>query len=686
MRGAVRRSGCTSILSCSVSCVQRGVLAESLRGITSRGQFNPIHDFSYLLELNVKAKDKKQFENMISNPGPLRVRYSADYLDWLYRAYCAKVKNADVRHKTETMFEGRLLSSSDAGHAVGLTGSGMQYMRPAHSIRRRGAERLRRNAQKSITQAMIGQGMLDLFERQSQFPVIHINKADRFHVVALFKEIILDKALEPHEIWDKALLYRAILAERRSSYPESFEYIFEAVDNTALSPSGPSEGAGHQRFRPSPTEDQYVYFLYLVKKYFILNSVEGHVVLRCHREQNSNFLLFSVPPPKSDEEIKKALFQNSTDALRSAGTESKAEDASKRVSFQPPAPSTYPPIQALWRCEENFPLLLLLVFGELNLMVTDNPFKKFPNAHAFLTRPYSTSVDGMDNNNNNNNSNRVREGARAADSRRDLGSDAFSLANIIEDKRGSLLPSLPRSLATAIDGRARDLRRLRQRYHREDILAHQNMLKGPDPIEKAGNYSAFSDWAYFNPRAVRSEERDQLQQKALNALKDYDNARREIYRYGYDEAEEQREHRPVEGTHTLPSYIPSIPHFLSAVEKDSHISFLLHVVLPSSLQQRLEKLCLQLANTMHATALEYHKEDVRRINRQKIQVAAVLLDNFVSDQWKRVLEGGDSDLASVARRLGAYQPFETRALDDTGFTTSARMDDFARWMAPPQNS
>eukprot|EP00796_Vickermania_ingenoplastis_P008419 gene8419-5899_t len=618
MRRACACSEKSSSVIARRSCASNRLTAR--RSITSRGQFNPIHNFSYATKGTKEPVSEKEFQVVTSNPGPLRVGYSSDYLDWLYRSYKAKIKREDLREKTECKFQGQVLTSDTPnGGSSSLIGTGMQFLRPKHSIRRTAAERLREKAQETIDNCMIKQGTLDVFERQPQFPVIHINRADRYHIVELFKELLLDKALEPHEIWDKALLYRAILSERRDSYPAAFAYVFEAVDSTAFAPDASDEPAAERLFRKLPREDDYYYFLYLVKKFYVENAVEGHVVLRCHREPNShNRLLFSVPPPKSDDEVRKAVQELAGAAPRPNTLAGSGKAGIPWLSA--PDPSSYPPLEALWRCEENFPLLLVLVFGELNLMVTENPFVKFPNALPFLTRPYSTTEARGD-------------------------AEDVSLAGVVESRRGPLL-SIFRTLKGPMDARGNDLRRLRQRFHREDILAHQSTLTAPEMREKSGNYSSFSDWAYFNPRAVRAEERDLLQQKALEALKNYQQARKEIYRYSLDDAELSRSVRVLEGKNSIPTYIPSLPHFLTIVQRDRHISFLMNVSLPgqsdvaegSTKSQRLEKLCYQLANALYRMALEFHKEHVRRINRQKVLVAAVLLDNFVVSEWSDMLE------------------------------------------------
>ncbi|EAN79224.1 hypothetical protein, conserved [Trypanosoma brucei brucei TREU927] len=710
------------------------------RNITSRGQFNPIHNFSYAMERGVRARDVKAFEKLITNPGPLRVAYTPDYLDWLHRCYKAKGTYMDARAVAEKKFNGNIVSSelsaavnrregkrgdtrgdtvdNDHHNLPGAPPPGM-FLRPAHSFRRLAGELKRRRAQSILDEVARAQGMLDLFERQPHFPAIHIDRCSRFHLVELFKEMVLERSLDSNMIWEKALLYRAILSERKPSYPTSFHYIFTAVEDTVFAPtiSTPMEmagsgGEGHDRSShplaaKCPTLEAYYYYVYLVKKYYIDNAVEAHVVLRCHREPNAADLLFSNPPPKDDTEIMKAveLLRNadiqrgvaaaaavSDPTLPPGGegsvignsdnkknSEKTSEGSRGRPARPPVLPGAYPPIDMLWRCEENLPLLKVLLFGEFNLIVSENPFVKFPSAHGFLTRPYST------------------------DSSRTLA-DGMSLANVMAEKRGHLLPSLPRNTATSIDARAQDIRRLQQKHHRDDIVSFQKLLRSTHAEDSPSAFSSYSDWSYFNPRAVRAEERDRLTRKAVEALKLYDSATNDIYRHSFEDVQACHTQRVTERDRTMPPYLPTLPHFVAIIKKDPHISFLLHIGLPdrnsseegSAKHKELEKRIYYLARALYHTALEYHNETVRRVNRQKVNVAASLLDNFVEQEWTTILRDKhdvtdvtktlndtQNDKKQLARRLGRYMLFANRSLDDTGFPTDARADDYTRWMAPP---
>ncbi|KPA81049.1 mitochondrial edited mRNA stability factor 1 subunit [Leptomonas pyrrhocoris] len=704
-------------------------LSNSRRGVTTRGQFNPIHAFTaQSIAPARQATNKKEFETMITNPGPLRVAYSPDYLDWLYRAYNSKVRYARERKKAEEVFQGMLLTgqpaNSDAA-AAALPGAPPpgQTLRPPHSIRRLAGEARRAAAQEKLDVLAQDQGLLDLFERQPQFPAIHIDKASRYHVVELFKEMVLDRVWEPEEVWDKALLYRAILNERKSSYPSNYKYILDTAEEVVLVPRSSGESS-HAAASSSPSdtdvvgessslvpkEEDYLYFLYLVRRYYLDNAVEGHVVLRCHRSPNASELLFSHPPPKDEQEVLKGVFGR-TGAASPEKAPAEGEAAAKRAApgalARPRPPSSYPPIEALWRCEENESLLRVLVFGELNLLVSENPFVRFPNAQAYLTRPSAATPasassagageDGRSLDQQQQQFRDNRRGNRRGGGGRD-GDGGVSLSSIISEKRGHLLAPLARNVAMMIDARANDVRRLQQRHEREDTAGSQKFLRGAQVEENPALYSSYTDWSYFNPRAVRAEDRDALSRQAIAALKTYDQASKDIYRVGYEEAESANAKRVLEGRDNAPSYVPTLPHFVALIKKDPYVSFLTYVALPTeygasapaqptalSNKRQLEKLVVQLGRALHRTALDFHKQPLRRVNRQKVQVAAALLDRFVKDRWRVhcAEQPSTEGVRDMAQRFSAFVPFEGRIWDESGFPSDARVEDYERWMAPP---
>ena len=138
------------------------------RASTRYGQFNPIHVFNFDSKtgepVNLStANDVSEFKKMVTNPGPLRICYSNDYLQWYFKAYQERV---DFHRKR---------FGADLSH-------NSSQLKPQHSIQRKNAEAQMRSAQEIIDDAMVEQGLMDCIERQSHFPQIHIDRASDLHV------------------------------------------------------------------------------------------------------------------------------------------------------------------------------------------------------------------------------------------------------------------------------------------------------------------------------------------------------------------------------------------------------------------------------------------------------------------------------------------------------------------------
>ncbi|KAF8284354.1 hypothetical protein TcBrA4_0058350 [Trypanosoma cruzi] len=117
----------------------------------------------------------------------------------------------DARAAAEKKFNGNIISggavttsSGEMSHPLPGAPPGM-FLRPPNSFRRLSGEMKRKHAQETLDEVSKAQGMLDLFERQPQFPAIHIDRCTRFHLVELFKKMVLERSLEAVAIWDKAL-------------------------------------------------------------------------------------------------------------------------------------------------------------------------------------------------------------------------------------------------------------------------------------------------------------------------------------------------------------------------------------------------------------------------------------------------------------------------------------------------
>lgn len=67
------------------------------------------------------------------------------------------------------------------------------------------------------------------------------------------------------------------------------------------------------------------------------------------------------------------------------------------------------------------------------------------------------------------------------------------------------MPPISRGLAPIIDTRGQDIQRLLQRHHREDVIGFQRLMRLHSATDANGVlYSSFADYAYFNPRTIRS--------------------------------------------------------------------------------------------------------------------------------------------------------------------------------------
>lgn len=65
--------------------------------------------------------------------------------------------------------------------------------------------------------------------------------------------------------------------------------------------------------------------------------------------------------------------------------------------------------------------------------------------------------------------------------------------------------------------------------------------------------------------------------------------------------------------------------------------------------------------------------------------ATTTTPHFINDNIHTSVNLSVDDVSATVERLGQYLPFEHRALDENGFTTDARMEDYERWMAAPKS-
>ena len=671
------------------------------RGITSAGQFNPIHDFAGILSLGgvAPATDLKEFTTMISNPGPVRVGYSPDYLDWYWKAYQQRSKG--------TPATGPAHLPSDK--------MGMSHLMPRvpHSKVRTIGEGRIEAARRTIVESSLSHGHMDMFERQSQFPVVHLENATDYHIRELYRSVIEPYAVTGREVWEKALLYTAMLLSRQRFYPDTMQYIFPSgVEGVVLAPAAaktkteaapsaaaelkkPAPGARLIELLPNddadpdvvPSKAAFDYFLALVRMYQVENAAEAAVVLRCHRHPNVKTLL------KTADAVTDGSSTSGAAALRDLRDNTSIGGGSATAEF--------PPLTALVEDDANASLLRCLVFAELNCWGSrgSNPFVRHPNAADFVLRPHSEDLSVSLN----------REAA-----------------NAVEAARGhSLYPTLPANIQATVEGRSREVVRLQQQNGmggRMGGVSSFNQQLGALLDKEPAHYSAdrFLQGGY-NPRQLRSEIRDQVSRKMLRALGDYDDAdTSQVHREPLDVKEDERRNRAAglwydggrneRGAWDLTP--PTVVHFVNTLMRDPHLAFLCSFaptepiadpyaaptnpkapatpVATTTHAALLRKAVCDVAEALYGRAREFHLKEARTVQHQKFLVAASVLDGLVAQAARAVLETeplrGEAGLpgpkTSAYRSLGEYRPMAGRMIDGHGCPVPVKEGDYLRWMSP----
>lgn len=662
-----------------------------IRGASATSQYYPLHRFDLAGDTTSTADQSAdqgrdlsfaEFKTMISNPGPLRVLYSEDYLDWYYRAY--KEKISYDRQKKLAAAKGinnTNISSSSNNNSL----QAKKPLKPAESKERQLGEKVMRDAQRNIETASIRHGLLDLYERAPQFPQVHIDRAKDEHIPMLLDEFVLRGEVNAADVWRRALIARAMLLHNRRSYPATFEYIYKVIDecvfskplglgnkkNTSNSSSSSasdddgksSDGKKATAAAPPPPppvevakellEDSATqkyptlalarYYEYLVKKYNIQNSAEAHILLRCHLAPDAETLLFSNPPPEEEKDPSKI----------GGGPDWEAALA-----------MPLPPLDALISVGDaadsginnNLALARVLIFAELNCNATTNndAFAKFPKAQSLVTRP------------------------TLSESREEH--ERTSLENKLRHRRHHILPNLIQFTLNTIDVRARDTNRLARQSEASDMNWAANSLAA----QERGTASAGEGLdgtvggAAFNHRAIRAEVRDAANRRIIGGLKQY--------RYGRDvltqrptllQGEEQTRFATAGAISTVGNsddlsescatrdtrnayLMVSLPRFVAIVEADKHVQLILAMLSSSSsfsasnnsksgnnsnhsnnsakiaaaadaAGANVQRLVLEYARQLLKLGLEFHLPNNRAVQLRATRVAASLLDTAVVD-------------------------------------------------------
>merc|ERR1712000_647823 len=158
----------------------------------------------------------------------------------------------------------------------------------------------------------------------------------------------------------------------------------------------------------------------------------------------------------------------------------------------------------------------------------------------------------------------------------------------------------------------------------------------------------------------------------------------------------------------------SLPRFVATLESDRHVSLILSLLGSTSsssssqqqqqqdgnqLASRVQKLVLDHARQLLRLAQEYHNNESRQVQLKASKISAALLDGAIVDalEFLKIQQQQQQNATSTASSLvfgdaasgvlaDRFIPFANRALNEYGFPTEAKYQDYARWVALEDDS
>ncbi len=284
--------------------------------------------------------------------------------------------------------------------------------------------------------------------------------------------------------------------------------------------------------------------------------------------------------------------------------------------------------------------------------------------------------------------------------------------------RTNLMPTSRHVHQSVIDARAREILRIQDGSSRSDAEWFRKKDRRTSSQDLASESQIVTT---YNHRTVRPELRDIANRKLLRGLKEYQ-AARQMQLCIADVAELETQYRfavpgSASAAYRVPLHRPTPQHFLRLVLSDPHVAMCLTYLSdrdtalppdviskltpttradaagstdrptsPAELARKLRRAASDLAAAFYLAALDYHIEDQRRIQLQALKIAAVVVDTAVTDSLQVInhltvrLSATDSPMFVLR---DPYVGFAARQLDQYGFPTAARVDDYNRWVAAP---
>eukprot|EP00759_Apiculatamorpha_spiralis_P018228 PhF_6_TR24748/c0_g1_i1/m.33923 len=296
--------------------------------------YNPLHKFN--LEPKFIAKTFDEFKTIVTNPGPFRVHYSKDYLDWYWKAYQTKVKNHAKKSSQHTSL----------------------YAMPLSSARRSVLEQTKTESQAVMDSCAMKHAMMDVWERQPQYPAVDVvSHVTPFHLHEMLKKF-LDVSVSVPSMWLKVVFLSSLVAHRyKDTYKGRFPKLEEAVHGIKYAEGDASTHLPSTRLHHICTA--------LIKKYRVANAIEALVVLEC-------------------------LEKDTLDSLTVMDEAVQTPGDMKWSTIRGLLPSHE---QDLFHAE-NLPLIQCYIFTEMNAWVSTNPFRRHPGAKDVCTLP-STNLSSL---------------------------------------------------------------------------------------------------------------------------------------------------------------------------------------------------------------------------------------------------------------------------------------------------
>jgi len=306
-----------------------------MRPVGISGGYSPLHTFN--MDPRYVAKSLEEFKVITNNPGPFRVHFSKDYLDWYWSAYQTKVKNSNKALLTKT--------NATQQHL---------YTMPRTSARRKALEETKALAQTTLDKCARRHALLDVWERCPQYPYIDLSLCSPYHIHEITRKF-LDLSLSVPAFWLRVVFFASLIRFREETFTKRFPYLQTLLPKINFSKTAKPEAP--DQILPSSRLNELC--VSLCKRHRVVNALEAHVVLDCLEKGSMGSL--AILDTQEQISLDEITFKNMSAHV----------PRSEEALFHP----------------DNLDLLRTYLFAEMNSWVTTNPFRTHPEARDVVTLP-----------------------------------------------------------------------------------------------------------------------------------------------------------------------------------------------------------------------------------------------------------------------------------------------------------